>query len=154
MKKKVLSKIICSLALVGTVFAFVGCGSSNAKSNASASNDVWKYDTVFGSSDYNNRHMYFAKFDDSTGAVYVYSTDSADHTKLTAFAVFNVTYETTDKGVKCEAQTGYVHAMNGDNAIDSNMDSADQCTTWWNNVVGETTEFTLNDDGTVELALD
>lgn len=101
-----------------------------------------------------NRHMYFAKFDDSTGAVYVYSTDSADQTKLTAFAVFNVTYETTDKGVKCEAQTGYVHAMNGDNAIDSNMDSADQCTTWWNNVVGETTEFTLNDDGTVELALD
>lgn len=31
--------------------------------------------------------------------------------------MLNVTYETTDKGVKCEAQTGYVHAMNGDKEV-------------------------------------
>lgn len=150
MKKNVLSKVICSLALVGTVFAFVGCGSSSS----SASNDVWKYDTVFGSSQYNNRHTYFAKFDETTGAVYAYSTDSSDSTKLTAFAVFNVEYEMNDNVVTCTPVTGYVHAMNGDNAIDSNMKDNSECTTWWSNMVGESTDFTLNEDGTLEMSIE
>ena len=153
MKKKMLSKIICSLALVGTVFAFVGCGSSSGDAAASAGNDVWKYDNVRGSSEYANQHTYFAKFDDTTGAVYVYSTDSQDNTKLTCLAVFNVTYEETEDGVTCSPVSGYVHAMNGDNPIDANMTSADECGTWWNNTVGESKDLILHDDGTVEVKL-
>ncbi len=150
MKKNVVTKVLCTLALVGSVFAFVGCGSSES---ASASNDVWKSDSVFGSSEYNNRHLYFAKFDDTTGAVYVYSTNSSDATALTALGVFNVTYETTDDGVTVTPVTGYVHAMNGDNAIDATM-AEGETDTWWANMVGETKTFILNEDGTVELDLD
>lgn len=150
MKKKLLTKVICVAALMGTVLAFAGCGSS---ASGSASNDVWKYDTIFGSSEYNNRHTYFAKFDDTTGAVYMYSTDSQDATKLTALAVFNVTYEEADGTVTVSPTTGYVHAMNGDNAIDADM-AEGETETWWSNIVGETYSFTLNDDGTLELVLE
>lgn len=151
MKKQNLKKAICAALISASCLTFVGCGSSD-QGNGSV-NDVWKYDTAKGASEYNNNHTYFAKFNDTEGAVYVYSTDSQDSKKLTALVVFNVTYEKNGDGkVVCTPVSGYVHAMNGDNPIDMTMDDGN-CDTWWSNTVGESKEFVLKNDGTLEISL-
>lgn len=166
MKKKVLARMMAVLMATAVCFSFAACGSDDSKKDdqgadakneetktEAVSNDVWKYDTIFGAANYNNQHKYFAKFDDKTGAVYVYATDSQDPTKLTAFAVINVNY--TDNGdgtVDCTINSGFVRAMNGSNPIEMEI-TADGGDTWWTNLVGETKTLILGEDGTLDVEM-
>ncbi len=169
MKKRNVARIMAVLMATVVCFSFAACGSKDSDDAskdaeventqesddkaAAVSNDVWKYDTTFGTAQYVNNHKYFAKFDDSTGAVYVYSTKSDDPTALTCFAVFNVSYtDNGDGSIDCSVNSGFIRAMNGDNPIESEVTS-DSAATWWTNMVGETMTLILGEDGTLDVKM-
>lgn len=147
MKKRVTATIVCAMMLVASCFAFAACGGGGG----GVANEVWKIDATRGTSEYANQHTYFAKLGEEDAVVMVYSTDSQDKTRITAFAAFVCTYSGDGNDITVTPTNGCIHAMNGDNPIDMTFD-ADGVDTWWSNTVGESKNLKLSDDGTFEVA--